>query len=484
VLDHTDFDGCYAALASRDRRFDGRFVTGVLTTGIYCRPSCPARTPLRRNVRFFASPAAAQQAGLRACRRCRPELAPDAADVDPAADLAARALRLIDAGAGDDGIAALARRVHVSPRHLHRVLVATYGVGPAALVRMRRVRLARLLVDQTDLPLARVAFAAGFGSIRQFNDAFRQTFDLSPTDVRRASPPDLAAPTAAAAVSLTIPVRTPFDGAGVLRWAALHAVPSRDEVDADRWVRRTDDGTITLQPQPDALRITADLADLADLPAAVALARRAFDVDADLDAAADALGGDPILGPLVRARPGVRIPAAPDPYEGAVRVVVGQQVSARGATTRMARLAGLSPGPGLPAPDELAAAPLEQLGLTRQRAGAVRALAAAVADGLDLSGADPAATADAMLALPGIGPWTAACTALLVLRQPDAWPTGDLALRRAVEGRTGVPTTVAELDRLAERWRPWRGYAAMWLWHHHLDGQPPDDPHPPAPPAP
>jgi AraC family transcriptional regulator, regulatory protein of adaptative response / DNA-3-methyladenine glycosylase II len=466
VPHHTDADACYAAVASRDRRFDGRFVTGVLTTGIYCRPSCPARTPLRRNVRFFATAAAAQAAGLRACRRCRPELAPTAPDVDPTAALASRALRLLLAGGGADGVESLARRLHVSPRHLHRVLVDAYGAGPAALARMHRVALARLLVEQTPLPLTRVAHAAGFGSVRQFNDAFRTAFGVPPSAVRR-QPAATAADRAA--TTLSLPVRAPFDGPGVLRWAALHAVASRDEVAGGVWRRTTDAGVVAMRPRADALDLEVAAGDLAALPGMVAAARRAFDLEADVAAVRAALGGDPLLGPLLARRPGVRLPVAPDPFEGAVRVVVGQQVSARGATTLMGRLAALADGPGLPPPDVLAAAPLEAVGLTAGRARAVRALAAAVAEGLDLCAGEPAATRDALLALPGIGPWTAACTALLVAGDPDAWPTGDLALRRAVERLTGRATTPAALDALASRWRPWRGYAAVLLWHDHLD---------------
>ncbi|HUG85484.1 MAG TPA: Ada metal-binding domain-containing protein [Euzebya sp.] len=505
MLDITDFDSCYAAVHSRDRRFDGRFVTGVLTTGIYCRPSCPARTPKRENVRFFASTAAAQQSGLRACRRCRPELAPDAPGADPAAELASRALRLIDNGEGDEGVTALAAKVHVSPRHLQRILVEAYGAGPAALARMRRVRLARLLVDQTDLPLTRIAYAAGFGSVRQFNEAFRQTFHATPSSIRDASagieegrddgPGD-------GTHTITLAVRQPFDHAGVLHWGALHAIPSRDQIQGGTWTRTTSHGVVTMRPSPAGLTLTMALTEpmagtsatatpeapgaiaaafarhrtaMGGLVGAVSLARQVFDLDADIHAVEQALADDPLLRPLIDARPGVRIPGAADPVEGAIRVVLGQQVSARGATTLMGRLAALSPHPGLPDVAWLADAPLEQaIGLTRQRAGAVRALAGALAAGLDLSpAAEPNEATAALQALPGIGPWTAHTIALLVLRHPDAWPTGDLALRRAVAQLTGSHPTPQALDQLAQRWRPWRGYAAMHLWHHHLRHSPP-----------
>ncbi|MGI9017098.1 MAG: Ada metal-binding domain-containing protein [Euzebya sp.] len=471
MVDHTDFTACYAAVHSRDRRFDGRFVTGVLTTGIYCRPSCPARTPKPDNVRFFASPAAAQRQGLRACRRCRPELAPDAPDNDPAGDLAARALRMIDQGAGEDGVESLAARLFVSPRHLHRILVQTYGAGPAALVRMQRVRLARILVDQTQLPLGRVALAAGFGSVRQFNDAFKQTFRLTPGDVRRGRGDTATAGHGEA--SITIPVREPFDFQGVLDWAALHQVPTRDQIVDGAWTRMTHRGPVELRPFADGVTITVAIEHVEDLRHAVVLARQVFDTTADIEAAATLLSADPLLAPLITARPGVRVPGAADPFEGCVRVILGQQVSAKGATTLMARLAAVTPPaqrPGLPSPDWLAQAPLEsQIGLTRQRAGAIRALGAAVTNGLRLDGAAPEQTLDQLLALPGIGPWTAQTIGLLVLRQPDAWPTGDLALRRAVQSLTGRAITAADLDAMARDWRPWRGYAAVLLWHHYLN---------------
>ena len=470
----TDFDSCYAAVESRDRRFDGRFVTGVLTTGIFCRPSCPARTPKPENVRFFASTAAAQDAGLRACRRCRPELAPDRPEVDPRADVAARALRMIEDGAGDEGVPALAARLHVSPRQLQRITTATYGAGPAALITMRRVRLARMLLDQTDLPVTRVAFAAGFGSVRQSNDAFRRTFHASPTDVRRGRP---AGP---AAVRVTLAVRQPFAPEPVLDWMALHDIPGRTGVADGAVHHTTDEQVVSLRPvvaggtAEVAVEVVAAEGHDPDLGRAVALARQVFDLDADIDAIDRALGSDDLLAPLVARRPGLRIPGAADPWEGPVRTVLGQQVSAAAATTMMGRLAALSERPGIPSPSVVRDLPLEPaIGLTRQRAGAVRALAAAVDDGLDLApGADPDAVRDALLALPGIGPWTASSICLLTLRNPDAWPEGDLALRRAVEDLTGAPVTARELDRLAERWRPWRGYAAMHLWTHYLDNTP------------
>lgn len=302
-------------------------------------------------------------------------------------------------------------------------------------------------------------------------------------------------------VVLTLPARRPFDGGGVLRWASLHAVPSRDEVhgmpEPVAWSRTAGDQVMRMTPSPDALELRIVAAPhttrttsgcgavrlgahpgegpvvdgAVDLDAATALARRAFDLDADVAGIEEALGADPLLGPLVRSRRGVRIPGAPDPFEGAVRVILGQQVSARGATTLTARLADLHDAPGLPPPEVVAELDLERrIGVTRQRGAAVRALAAAVAGGLDLSPtADPAATAEALVAMPGIGPWTAQAVLLIVLRQPDAWPTGDLALRRSVGTSSGTTPSAPELDAMAERWRPWRGYAALWLWHAHLD---------------
>jgi AraC family transcriptional regulator, regulatory protein of adaptative response / DNA-3-methyladenine glycosylase II len=273
-------------------------------------------------------------------------------------------------------------------------------------------------------------------------------------------------------VHLDLAARPPFDGAGVLAWAALHAVPSRDVVDEASWTRTLDGPTVRMRPGVD--RIDIEVGPTADRRAAASLARHVFDADADPQAIGEVLSADPALAPLVAARPGMRIPAAADAYEGAVRVVIGQQVSAKGATTLMGRLAALTDAPGLPDPAQVAAAPLESLiGLTRQRAGAVRALAALIADDeIDLTPqGDPDVARERLVALPGIGPWTAATTVLLVMRQPDAWPTGDLVLRQVVSRLTGRAIDARELDGIAERWRPWRGYAAMHLWHAHLDGR-------------
>jgi AraC family transcriptional regulator of adaptative response / DNA-3-methyladenine glycosylase II len=515
VLD--DFDRCYRVASSRDRRFDGQFVLAVTSTGIYCRPSCPAQTPKRCNVRFYRLPAAAQAAGFRACRRCRPEAAPGSPEWDLRADLAARALRLIADGAVDEtGVTGVARRLAVSERHLHRTLVEEVGAGPLALARTRRAQTARLLVESTDLPVSDVAFAAGFGSIRQFNDAFRAAFGCAPSQVRRGGG---AAPDGEGAVTLRLRHRPPYHVASVLSWFAARAVPGLEQVAGGtyrRTLRLPRGGALAeLTPQPDAVHLRLRLADLRDLTAAVQRCRRLLDSDADPLAVDAVLGADPVLAPLVAARPGIRVPHAADGFELAVRAVLGQQVSVAAARTVCGRLVdvlgeplpvGSPPVPDdggtavprwrlFPAPAAVAGADLSWLGVPAARARTLRALAGAVAGGelaLD-PGADRAGTDAALRALPGIGPWTASYVAMRALGDPDAFPAGDLGLRRAAAAlgvatpgvpALGVPdpatpttparptdlTSPATLAERAERWRPWRAYAAMHLWNAmHLD---------------
>ena len=486
LLDH---DACYAALERRDRRFDGRFVTGVLTTGIYCRPSCPARTPKRGNVRFFACAAAAEEAGLRACRRCRPEIAPTAPDWELDSDLARRAVRLIDDGVVDrDGVRGLAQRLHVSERHLGRVLQRALGASPIALARARRVRVARSLVDATDVPLSAVAFAAGFGSIRRFNDEMRRAFACAPSALRRpqtrvgagtAAEPGGAGGPAGPPVVLRVAARRPFDGASLLAFLAARAVPGVEEVDGTTYRRALAGGVVEVELVPDGATMRLLGVHLRDVPAAVVAVRRLLDLDADPMAPARALGDDPIVGPLLRRRPGLRVPGAVDGFELTVRAVLGQQVTVAGARTLLGRLVAAA-GPPLPVPDagvrrsfpgaaavaELSQDEARALGLTGRRAATLRSLAAAVRDGaVDLSlGADVARTVADLQRIPGIGPWTAGYVALRALRDPDAWPSGDLGLRHAVERATGHAVHAAALDRVAAAWRPWRAIAALHLW--------------------
>ncbi len=465
-----DQDRCYRAVVSRDKRFDGVFYTGVLTTGIFCRPSCPAVTPRRRNVRFYATAAAALAAGFRACKRCRPDTTPGSPEWDVRADVAGRAMRLINDGYVERaGIPGLAARLGYSERQLGRVLTAAYGAGPLALARARRAQTARILVETTAMPLADVAFAAGFASVRQFNDTMRATYGVAPSVLRDKRRP--AAPGADLEVRLA--AREPFDGAALLDFLAARAVPGVEEV-AGGTYRRTlrlpgGPGVVALTPAPGHVRCALRLTDLADLPVAVERCRRLLDLDADPAAVADALSDDPVVGPLVAKRPGLRVPGHVDGAELAVRAVLGQQVSVAGARTLAGRLVAAygaplpAPDGGLthlfPSPDTLAAADPADLPVPRARARALVALCRAIADGdvvLD-RGADRTTTRDALLALPGIGPWTASYVAMRALGDPDAFLPTDLGVKHALAA-LGADASAAE------SWRPWRSYALLHLW--------------------
>jgi len=473
-----DFDACYRAVRSRDARFDGRFFTAVTSTGVYCRPICPSPPPLAANVRFYTHAAAAEAAGFRACRRCHPEKAPGSPEWNVRADLTGRALRLIAEGAADEeGVGGLAARLGVSARHLHRALVTEVGVSPLALARTRRAQTARLLIDQTDLPLTTIAGAAGFTSIRQFNETMRAAFGCNPTELRRRGP---VAP-GGGGLTLRLPYRPPFDAATLLSYLARRAVAGVEEVVDGRY-RRTialphSRGIIALEPLVGAgvilLRLRLD--DLRDLGLVAQRCRQLLDLDADPAAIDAALGADAALAPLVAARPGLRVPGAVDGFELAVRAILGQQVSVAGARTLAGRLVAALGEPlaephgslthTFPTPERISRADLGGLGLTGGRIVALRALARVVSEGgvaLD-RGADWEGTVSRLQELPGIGPWTAAYIAMRALGDPDACPVADLGLRRALErrGLAGDPKNVAARF---EAWRPWRAYATHHLW--------------------
>ncbi len=467
-LDHRQ---CYEALRSRDTRFDGRFWVGVRTTGIYCRPVCPSRTPLSRNVDFFAHPAAAEDAGLRPCRRCRPEAAPGSSGWKGGAGVVDRALRLIDEGALDDGdVAALARRLHVGDRHLRRLFAEHLGTTPDAVARSRRAHLARRLLADTDLRVADIAFAAGFGSVRQCNDVVRATFRATPTELRadlrdRTAPrPDGHAPPEGT-LSLRLAVRDPFDGDALLDWFAARSVDGLEVVADGTYTRRVAvgerTGAVTIRPAPGAVVLGVDLPPDTGLGALVGGARRLFDLDADPAAVDGHLGADPLLAPLVAARPGIRVPGCWTGFEAGVRAVVGQQISVAAARTVLGRIVATHGTAGaFPGPEQLVDAPLEQLGIIGQRADTIRRLAGSVLAGdVVLDGSVPHEDLVASLvSLRGIGPWSAEYVALR-LGEPDAFPAGDLHLRRMLDA-TNDRTAIAR----AEPWRPWRAYAAMHLW--------------------
>jgi AraC family transcriptional regulator, regulatory protein of adaptative response / DNA-3-methyladenine glycosylase II len=470
-----DPERCYRAVASRDVRFDGWFVTGVHTTGIYCRPSCPARTPLARNVSFFATAAGAQAAGFRACRRCRPDAVPGSPEWDVRADVVARAMRLIADGEVErSGVPGLAARLGYSERQLHRHLVAELGVGALALARAQRAHTARLLVETTDLPMADVAFAAGFASIRQFNETVQDVYASTPSGLRATARGGPAGP---GRLTLRLAARPPYEAAEVLQFLGAHAVPGLEEWDGTTFARVLDlphgPAVVEVEPAPDGtaavvarLRLTA----LRDLAAAVTRTRRMLDLDADPAAVDEVLGADPALAGLVAGAPGRRVAASPDAAETAVRSVLGQQVSVAGARTLTARLLTAAGTPladpvgtlthAFPRPEALVAADLAAVGLTGARRRTVHALAAALTDGslaLD-PGADRDEARSALLAVPGIGPWTAALVAMRGLADPDVWLPGDLAVRRSL-------TELGSSDSdAAGRWRPWRSYAVVHLW--------------------
>lgn len=478
---HEDFDRCYRAVQSKDARFDGWFVTAVLTTRIYCRPSCPVRPPFARNVQFYPTAAAAGQAGFRACKRCRPDASPGSPEWNVRSDVVARAMRLITDGTVDrDGVGGLAAHLGYTARQLERLLQAEVGAGPLALARAQRMQTARVLIETTELPFGDVAFAAGFSSIRQFNDTVRLMCDNTPTALRkRATIRFGATVVAAGTVSLRLPVRTPFVYAGVFGHLAATAVPGCEEV-RDGAYRRTlrlpsGNGLVTLTPAPDHVRCLLVLDDFRDLTTATARCRRLLDLDADPEAVVEALSGDPILGPVVSTAPGQRIPRTVDEAELAVRTVLGQQVSVQAARTHAGRLTAAY---GQPVPDtagalthifpsvqQLAEIDPTHLAVPDSRRRTLSALIDGIAGGsivLD-PGCDWDRARRQLLALPGVGPWTAEIIAMRGLGDPDAFPASDLGLRLATK-QLGLPTRQRALTEHSTRWRPWRSYATQHLW--------------------
>ena len=473
-----DEERCYRAVQSKDPRFDGWFFTAVSTTGIYCRPSCPAVTPRRANVAFYPTAAAAQGAGFRACKRCRPDAAPGSPEWNARADAVGRAMRLIADGVVDrDGVGGLARRLGYSERHLNRLLLAEVGAGPLALARAQRAHTARLLVETTDLPFAQVAFGAGFSSIRQFNDTVQEVFATTPTALRQARRP--AAVGVAGPLTLRLPRREPFDGAALRAFLGARAVAGVEHVDGATYTRSLSlphgAGTAALTAADGHVQAVLHLDDLRDLGTAVQRCRRLLDLDADPAAVADHLGACDVLGPLVRRSPGRRSPGAVDGAELAVRAVLGQQVSVAGARTLAGRLVAAAGRPlqradgavthMFPTAAAIAELPDDALAMPATRRRALRGLCAALASGavtLD-AGADRTEVERRLLALPGIGPWTAAYVAMRALGDPDVFLPTDLGVRHAL-GALGHPSDARYAAALAETWQPWRSYALHHLW--------------------
>ncbi|HTZ42787.1 MAG TPA: AlkA N-terminal domain-containing protein [Jatrophihabitans sp.] len=473
-----DSEAAYRAVQSRDARFDGTFYTGVRTTGIYCRPSCTARTPHRRNVDFYPSAAAAQRAGLRACKLCRPDATPGSPDWNARADLAGRAVRLIADGVIDrEGVPGLARRLGYSERQLTRTLVTEMGAPPLALARAQRAHTARILLENTDLAASEIAFAAGFASIRQFNDTVLGVYAATPTQLRQRRSGGAAAP---GALELRLAHRQPMALDRTLEFLAARAIRGVESWDGTTY-RRTlrlphGAGAATLTAGDGCVRTGLRLADPRDLGAAVARLRRLLDLDADPVAVDAVLAGQPLLAPLVRQRPGLRSPGAVDGFEMAVRAVVGQQISVAGARTVLGRLterygepAFDEPAAGrlFPAPDALAAADPAELPMPAARGRTIVALATAVAGGeltLD-AGADRDQVRARLLAVPGIGPWTADYLLMRAIGDPDVYLATDLGVRKAAArlGRNATdPVAAAPFDPVAAA--PWRSYLTHHLW--------------------
>lgn len=481
---------CYRAAQARDARFDGRFFTAVRTTGIYCRPICPARTPKFENVSFYPSVVEAQEAGYRPCLRCRPEASPDLDGWRTGSGVMSRALELVAGGAldGDNSVGGLAARLGIGERQLRRIFRDELGAPPTSVAQTRRVLFAKQLLHETRMTMTDVALASGFGSVRRFNDTFHALYHRAPSALRRGGSA-IADEGPGAGITLRLSYAPPYDWNAMIEFLGARAIPEVEVVEINRY-RRTIDlngrhGTIEIARADgrDALAATIRFPDPRALPTIVRRIRRVFDLGADVGVIATQLEADPSLAHIVRSRPGLRVPGAWDGFELAVRAILGQQITVTGARRLIGQLVAAHGDrrraeqgalgddiPGLtavfPRPDRLAGADLGSLGMPRARAAAISGLAAATVADPDLFRRD--ASLDAAVArlttLPGIGDWTAQYIALRALREPDAFPASDVGLLRALTGSDGVrPTPVAALAR-AEAWRPWRAYAAQHLW--------------------
>ncbi len=437
---------CYRAISTRDARFDGRLFVGVKTTGIYCRPICPARTPKFENTSFYPSAAAAQEAGFRPCLRCRPETSPDLAFWRGTSNTVSRALALIEAGGLDEAaVEGLANRLGVGARQLRRLFRQHVGASPIAVAQTRRILLAKQLIHETSLPMAEVALASGFNSVRRFNETFLQMFGRSPAKLRRIRD---KATRKAGALSVRLAYRPPYDWDAMLSFLAPRAIPGVEIVSGNIYKRTIAigdlSGVISVAPaDKNRVNVSVRFPNMAALPQIIARVRRVFDLAADPDTIGAHLALDPVLAPLVAARPGLRVPGAWDGFELAVRAIFGQQITVPAATKLLGKLTE-----------------------AHARAMAVKSLAQAIS-------ADPAifsrgASLDEAIAklrsLPGIGEWTAQYIAMRELREPDAFPAADIGLLRAMAMADGSRPSPAELLSRAERWRPWRAYAALHLW--------------------
>ena len=479
-----DDDACYRAIETRDHRFDGRLFVAVTTTGIYCRPFCPAPTPKRKNVRFFQTAAAAQEAGFRPCLRCRPETSPELAVWRGSFNTVSRALGLIEAGGLDDtSVETLATRLGIGERQLRRLFKQHLGASPISIAQTRRILLAKQLIQDTRLPMAGVAAAAGFGSIRRFNETFQQLYRRPPKALRRTGVAAKAVG-AAGAVAVRLGYRPPYDWEAILSFLGARAIPGIEVVSGGRYARTIAIGEgrgvlVVELAERNCLKATVRFPDLKTLPAIIARVRRVFDLAADPVAIGAHLSRDPVLRPLVTARPGLRVPGAWDGFELAVRAILGQQITVPAATSLAGKLVAaygekiLDPAAldhGLthvfPAPRRLVGVDLAAVGMPKARRIALSSLATAVvADPLILGPRRSLEEAvDQLRSLAGIGEWTAQYIAMRELREPDAFPATDIGLMRALSRASGVRPSPADLLARAERWKPWRAYAALHLW--------------------
>jgi AraC family transcriptional regulator of adaptative response / DNA-3-methyladenine glycosylase II len=490
-MDLLDREVGYRAIQTRDSRFDGRLFIGVTSTGVYCRPICPARTPKIENCRFFPTAAAAQEAGFRPCLRCRPEAAPDLASWGGTSTTVSRALALIADGALDGGEAhvdELAERLGLGDRQLRRLFKQHLGATPVAVAQTRRVLFAKQLLQETGMPMAEVALAAGFGSIRRFNETFHDLYGRPPSALRRKGAKEISAAATDAAgggVTLRLRYRPPYDWPAMLAFLAARAIPGVEEVSGNRYRRTVAHdgaaGTVEVWPEPSRnhLAVTVRFPSVRALPAILSRVRRVFDVGADIETIGAHLARDPFLAPLVAKRPGLRAPGGWDGFELATRAILGQQVSvvaARRLAGRLVALAGAAlpasehPFPALthvfPSPADVLRADLAALGMPGARRAAILALAETALADPNLF--RPLGTVEETVArlreIRGIGEWTAQYIALRALRETDAFPASDLGLLRGAATFPGARPTATRLLARAEAWRPWRAYAAQHLW--------------------
>ena len=480
VHSRLDHETCYRAVSSRDSRFDGVFYTAVRTTGIYCRPSCPAVTPKRANVEFFATAAAAHDHGYRACKRCRPDASPGSPEWDIRKDAVARAMRLVADGVVDrEGVGGLAKRLHYSTRHLNRIISTELGAGPLAIARAQRAQTSRILIETTAVPFTAIAFAAGFGSVRQFNDTVRAVFDASPSELRAKRQDSTSNEAANGSVVVDLAVRQPFDLDGVLEFLASRTIPGVESIGQDGYRRSLDlpHGHGVAHVRPDVVvksgrlhaRVELRLADWRDLAPAVSRVRRLLDLDADPTAIEQVLGADPAIAPLIARNAGRRVPGSVDPFETAVRAIVGQQISVAGARTVVGRIVAAIGAPlGIadevlthvfPTPDALAGIDDSLLPMpTRRRQTLVEVGARAALGKIPLDvGADRDDVRAALLDVPGIGPWTADYVLMRGFGDPDVFLPTDLGVKQGLDLLGLSPDA-------ADRWRPWRSYALHHLW--------------------